>query len=210
MSILETTVGQATFSGVSAKCQCFFVPTRDQGGSELPLSQTIIQNQSAGIRAVQKLGSTPAGSGMNPSVVGQFYLTNYEVPDGTLLKIFCDRNIRGNRMIGNQYIRMNSGAAFQAVKGQLTGYPKAAVTECTFRGRFDIISPDEAKAHGARIPMGLEKFYTRQAVNSVFQYEVLSPALVTPTVQETRIIANSAGEKVAVVVSKPRRKLVVD
>jgi hypothetical protein len=80
----------------------------------------------------------------------------------------------------------------------------------TIRGRFDVLSPDEAVALGARIPEGFRKFYTRVAVNSVFQYEVLSPALEDRKIVQTKKIENSEGEQVVIAVAKSRRKLVVD
>lgn len=210
MSILETVTGSATFTGRTAKCQAFFVPTRDNGGSEQPLGITVQQNVAAGIRVAQRLGSVPAGQGMNPKVVGEWRSVNYEIPDGTVVKIFGDRHVNGVRSIANQYIRMRANGPFWTIKVRLTEYGKASVDEATFRGRFDVLSPDEAKALGARIMPGLEKFYTRAACGSVFRYEQLAPALVERTVVQTKQVTNSEGEAVVVAVPKSRRRIVVD
>lgn len=210
MTILETVTGNATFSQRMAKVQVFFVPTRDQGGKELPLGITVQQNPSAGVRVAQKLGTIPAGQGMDPAKVGEFRQVNYDLPDGTLVKIFCDRTIPGSRFIGNQYIRIRANAAFQEIKAQLTNYPKASINEAVIRGCFDVLSPDEARSLGARIPNGYEKFYTRQAVNGVFHYAKLQDEKQPRVVVQTKEIENSEGGKVVIQVPKSRRKLVVD
>jgi hypothetical protein len=207
MTILETITGSATFSERSAKVQAFFVPTRDNGGSEMPLSSIVSANTSAFIRVAQKLGSVPAGQNMNPSVVGLFHTVNYEIPDGTVVKIFCTRSVLGNKYTGNAFIRMRVGAPFQVLKAKLTDYPKATVNEAIFRGRFDFLSPDEARALGARIPPEFERFYTRQAFTSVFTFEALAPEIEARKVMATKKIVNSSGEETVIQTVKPRRRL---
>lgn len=210
MSILETQTGNASFTGRTAKVQAFFVPTRDQGGKELPLGVTVMQNAASGLRVMQRLGEQPAGQNMKSAIVGAWRSVNYEIPDGTVVKIFAERNINGVRQIANQYIRMRSTAAFRTIKARLTDYPKATLNQAVFRGCFDVLSPDEAKALGAHIPAGFERFYSRAAVNAVFVYEELAAEREARKVMEVKQIETSTGETKTIAVSKSRRKLVVD
>lgn len=206
MPLIETTTGSETFPSASAKVQCFFVPTREFGGKELPLSQAA-QVSGGVVRLHARGGSQPAGVGMNANVVGLWHSASYELPDGALVKLFCHRSMQTNKLTGNQFIRMRTGAALREIRARLTGYGKAAISSAVFRGRFDIISPEEAAALGARIPVEFQRFYTAGAVRGVFDYEVLAEETQPRTVVETRTITDSFGEEKQIVVAKPKRKL---
>jgi hypothetical protein len=206
MPLIETTSGNETFPSASAKVQVFFVPTREFGGKELPLSQAA---QAAGgvVRLHARGGSQPAGLGMNAGVVGMWHSASYDLPDGAVVKLFCHRSMQTNKLTGNQFIRMRAGAALREVRARLSGYAKAAIQTAVFRGRFDIISPEEAVALGARIPPEFQRFYTAGAVRSVFEYGEIAPE-VSPRVEvKNVVVTDSFGEEKTIAVAKPKRKL---
>jgi hypothetical protein len=207
MSVLECCTGNATFSQRAAKVQVFFVPTRDIGGQELPLSVAMTSNPSIGIRKVASRGVVPAGEGMNPEVVGRFMMNDYDIPDGVILKLFCTRTLPGQHSTGNVFIRMRAAGPFKEIRAKLADYPKATINEAIFRGRFDVISPEEAAALGARVPVQFAKFYYASAVRAVFNFVELAPAIEEKRVLATKVTSDSFGRETTIVTAKTRRKL---
>lgn len=134
------------------------------------------------------------------SDLGKWTKASYDVADGMLIKIWVHKTTGfGNRIINvSQFIRPRKDAAFREIKVILTRHPKSRFEFATIKGRFDLISLEDAKKRGAKINSRFEYTFNPDDFAAVTQCTELEPEKApSALIRETKVRKRN-GETVVV------------
>lgn len=205
MMLLATT-GHENFQTGSAKSYLFVTPTRATPGKEMHIG--IASRAGGGIRQVGSPQSVPAAPGMRPEM-GKWTTCNYNIPEGTLLKLFASRSggFGSMRIQASLFLLARDHAAFRRVSTILTGHPKATFSRVQVEGRFDIITVDEAIRLGANVPAHFRGTFDESMTRRAFEIVEVDREIAAAPVQHVEVVENSQGEEVEVVRRRRGRAL---
>ncbi len=207
--IITTTTGNENFQTSYTKSYLFWIPCRaEPEGKEIHLTYAA----KGGLHGIEKVGNmeaTPAAPGYRDEF-GKWYRCTYEVPEGTVLKLFAMRKVAeqtaGRHQTAALLLHVRENAPMYRIGVRLTGNPRASFSNVYTEGRFDVLTLDEAESLGVRVlPSRRRQF---QHVETLITLEEMSPAHeAAPVVQETTVTL--PGEA-PVVIRKVRRPRALD
>jgi hypothetical protein len=202
--LLQTVMGNEIFPSTSAKVYAFSVPTRQFPGKELNLA--LAAKAGIGITKVGTSESFPPAPGWKEEL-GRWTRTNFDLPEGSLVKIFLNKTVPFGQMRvnGNILIRMRSAAAYTRIGVILTGFTNATISRANFEGKFDILTPAEATALGASIPLHFWPSFDESIQRRAFEVTVLERETAPVATEQVKQVINSEGEHVAVKTVQRRR-----
>lgn len=162
---------------------------------------TAVENREVG-RVVGKPVFEAAVAGMRAEVGGFWNRGQYELEEGTLLKVFAKRRGAWNTLIrqGCQFIQVREAAALRKLTIQtLQRAGKSRMNEVTIVGRFDLIPLHVAiKEKGVKVLPAFERMFLPSAVESVITVEELEKEKERRDVIRTNALKTTDGDEVVV------------
>jgi hypothetical protein len=204
--LIGATTGHENFQSGSAKSYLFVTPTRRFPGKEMHIG--VAAKAQGAIRQTGSPQTVPAAPGMRPEM-GRWTTCNYDVPEGTLLKLFAVRSggFGSMRVQGSLFLMVREHAAFRRVQTILTGHPKAAYSRVNIEGRFDLLTVDQAVALGAVVPNHFRTSFEEGMVRRAFEIIEIDREVAAPPINHVEVVENSQGEAVEVVRRRRGRAL---
>lgn len=211
MNTIETLTGDVNLRTASAKCYVFHTPR--QGGSGVEERHLGIAAKSGQTSNVIRTVSPypiviPSVQGYSTEVGGKMVRMSYSVEDGEILKLFIQRRPGAGKLPTSacQFVRVRGSAALRCLEAKLLTDPTVNEPMAFLRGRFDLISLEEARSLGVTVAEGFSRMFLPANVEHVTTVSILSPELAS-----MNVVPQAAG-KPAVVVSevKRRRKIVLE
>lgn len=204
--LLQTVMGQENFPNTSAKVFAFIVPTRLHPGKELNIA--LAAKAEIGISKVGTAADFPCAPGFKPEL-GRWTRANYDLPEGTIVKIFLNKSVPFGqaRVNANLLIKMRNNGPFMRVGAILTGAANATISRANFEGRFDIITPTQAMALGAAIPLHFLPTFDDTMIRRGFEVTELERETGSVTVEQVRETTNTDGEAVVIKTTTRRRMI---
>lgn len=140
--------------------------------------------------------------------MGQWYRGVYEVPEGTILKVFINKASFGSlRTLASQVIKMREGAAYRTMVIPLIDTDAAAIREMQIQGRFDLLTLEEYRAAGASVPEAFERQHDAAAIRRAMRIIETSPEIVPVAKTKTATIT-AGGAEVQVQVRRRMRDII--
>jgi len=145
----------------------------------------------------------------NQSLHGQWTTSAYAVPQGLILKLFCQKKVAAEKAPVNScvYIRMREGAPLVRVSAILTGWAKCAYIRANVEGRFDILDGRGLKMAGVEITPLVFRNIDPAIVGRCFEITVMDRASSGREVHEVQAAVTEDGKVTAVAVARPGRVL---
>lgn len=205
--LIATCTGSENFETGSAKSHLFLVPDRP-GDKEVHIG-VAAKNGKGNVRTIGAGGRVGASRTIRQEIAGTWSNTNYDVPEGRVLKLFGTRSGGWGsvRVQANLLLRLRATAPLYRVGAILTGHPSATYNRAVTEGRFDILGLDEALALGVPIPTTFRHSFEDVMTRRMFEIvQVERESAAAPQVVTT-VVENSQGEQVAVTVRRRGRAL---
>lgn len=199
--MLRCTTGFENYQNGSSKTYLFHVPCTRFPGKELNIG--IHAKSATNVRKIGLPNKYVPVPGLRPEM-GQFTDTNYEVEDGTILKIFTTRSggFGSMRVQGSIFIRCRSSGPLMRIGAILTGAERSLINRAWTEGRFDFVPVDEAERFGVPpVPMHFRGSFDESMVRRAFEIIEVEPELQPVQQPQVVVVENSKGEEVQV----PRR-----
>lgn len=126
---------------------------------------------------------------------GAWFITRYDVPDNTYLKVLISRHNAGRFVpVTKQFIvRPREGAALHRLRVPFTGSPDASMSCGYIEGRFDLLTFEQLVTQGFNIPRGFGHQFVfdddENERDEFFTDEIVEPEgrpLVLPSVQTVK------------------------
>lgn len=210
--LISTTTGFENFQSGSAKSYVFVVPSSAHSllskEAHIFIAARAGANSPSSIRSVGSPVSVPAAPGFIAET-GKWTTATFDVPEGTILKVFCSRSggFGSMRVSANMLLRVRRNAALLRIGTILTGYPKATYTRAWTEGRFDIIGAEEAHLLGIAIQPQYLSSYSESSINRAFETIVVDREVSGAATATVQVVENSSGEQVQVTGFRKARAL---
>jgi hypothetical protein len=180
MNPIETLTGEVNLRYGSAKAFVFYSPRAGfAGAKEQHLGIAAKSPQTAHlVRRVSAFPlSVPSVAGYAPEIGGKMTTTAYDVANGEIIKVFGQRRAGANKLTFSacQFLRVRDSAALTEVRVRLLSDPNVVHPYAHIRGRFDLITLEEAKGLGVTVLPHFEKMFSQGVVEDLFSVSVLSP-----------------------------------
>jgi hypothetical protein len=206
--LLTATTGFVNLPNGSAKVHLFVVPTLEHPFSGKEVNIGIAAKQKLGIRVQGAVVKLPAAPGLRDET-GTFTQATYDLPEGTVVKVFGLRSggFGEMRVMASQFIQMRQQAAFRRMSAVLITHERVAFNRAPIQGRFDLLSPGDARNLGVQVnPMYEGQFY-EGLVSRMFEIAELEPEIAAPARITPETVTNSKGEEVVVARTRKGRAL---
>jgi hypothetical protein len=205
--LIVSHTGSETFPSGSAKSFTFVVPTRRHPGKEVHIG-IACKERRQGFNQSGAPEFIPIAPGYKREL-GVWTRCTYDVPEGTVLKIFAQRSggFGEMRIQGQILIQLRAQAAYRRIGSVLTGNEKANLRHANTEGRFDILTLDDAERLGIDIPYHFRPAFDPSMVRRAFQITELEAAITPPVQVQTQQVTNSQGETVRVQTGRRVRAL---
>lgn len=180
VNIIETNTGTVNLRTSSAKCFVFHVPLI--GGAGLAETTLNAASQAAATKkVVAKLSSwgnqVPSVDGYTAEIGGSMVRQSFGIKEGEILKVFSARRPAGSLPLTScLLLRVRESAALQTVNVKMLAHPSVVQPLATIRGRFDVLTFDEAIALGARLKSDFQKFFNPAVVEQAMEIETIQAA----------------------------------
>lgn len=188
--LLEMLTGHETFPSQSAKVHVFSSPTREvpSNGSEIHVLAALQLSE----RRLRRNGSSQTfqiAPGYRDEL-GRWTRSVIDAPEGALFKIYAYRNTSWNTRTvhANQYIVMRENAAYRRIRISLSGAPNATFTHAEVKGRFDMLSMEDAIALGAVVRPQFAHHFAPNNVGLLMEVTELEPEVRSRPQVETVVI----------------------
>jgi hypothetical protein len=171
--LIRTMTGKENWKNHSAKLQVFYSPTTP-GGREIHIG---VASRDPTIAITQVRSTTNlAKPGFRPEI-GEWTDASYEVPPGTVLKLFANKagGFGAMNLTANVFVCTREDAALNRVKLALSSDQNAYYSSVYVQGKFDILSYDDARIMGAKVMPQFKRFAAPEMVRRLFEVEVLEP-----------------------------------
>lgn len=159
MNLINIKTGKVNDDNSFSECYVFFSPRPSVDGEssletfvgkaarELKGKPDASLREHGGAIVIPSLSNIPAEYG------GQMATANYQIKDGTILKIQAKKRVGHNGMMRTavMFIRARDNAAHRIVRFYPSASNALAMHWLGVQGRFDIITVEAAEAFGARI-----------------------------------------------------------
>lgn len=209
---LATMVGSETAPAGHAKLQIFHYDPAT--GDEQPLS-LVAKHKKHGVETIGRPMKNPAAPG-HMDELGHWYVGNYSLPEGTILKVFASRSTKATRNTRLQprsggsaslYVRLRGNGPHNRIELPLTGDPRMAYSAATVEGRFDVCDADLRQRLAIQIKPQFERFCDDSLANRIVRVVEIEGALVEMPSFER--VTMQVGDEV-VEVSRQRRRRTLD
>lgn len=207
MNPITTLTGEVNLRTASAKAFVFHCPRAgSKAAEERPLGLAAKSPQSCDVvRAISPFPSVvPSVQGYPPEVGGKMVRMDYEVADGEVVKVFGQRRPGTGKLpvSANLFLRVRAGAALREITVKLL--TDACVTEpyAKVRGRFDLLTLDEALELGCKVHPNFRRAFDPAAVAHIMEATVLAPEKAV-----AQTVVRADGTAAVVIVEKRRRRL---
>lgn len=181
MGLIRATTGWENLARAQAKVYLFHSPNAQQPDmSERALAVALKDPDMAFFaRRVGRSDYIGAVIGYKPEIGGQWVTTSYDVNDGQILKIFAAKKThwKGLETVASVFLHVREEAPYQKVKVKLLGKPQTKLKYADITGRFDVLTLEEAREHGVRVPAHYEKFFDKVVTDVLFEVELLESGL---------------------------------
>ena len=211
MNTIETLTGDVNLRAASAKCFVFHTPHAGGAGvEERHLGLAAKSNQTSSVVSTVSPYPVviPSVQGYTQEIGGKMVRMTYAVADGEILKLFAQRRPGEGKMpvAACQFVRVRSSAALRCIEARLL--TDAVVNEplAFIRGRFDLITLEEARALGVKVEGYYDKMFLAGAVD-----HIMTTAVISPEVAQAQIVKPANGKPAVVVLgeAKRRRKITI-
>ena len=146
MAILDITMGSENVESASAKVHAFV----SVNGEELHISKA--QCRQIGIARLGTTNTYDAVPGMRHDVCGSWTRANYDIPNGTLVKIFasCNKGFGDLPRLHSVVVQVHERHDLIRLEVELTGNSRCAYPTLSIRGRMRLVGLEEAQTLGFR------------------------------------------------------------
>lgn len=208
--LLNVMTGEETFPNASAKVHVFWTPQHNRRGKETHIGNAS-KEPTTGVSIIQHPRAMSAAPGYLDEL-GKWTTATYDVPEGTLLKVFMQRSSGFGTMIvrANMFIQMRERAALRQVRARLTGDSRAQFQSAVIAGRFDVLSLDEAAALGAAVPPHFRRHFEQGMVDRACELQIMEEEISPRPQVETRQISDGSGNTRTIQVVRKSRALDLD
>jgi len=152
----------------------------------------------------------PSRDNVRPEIGGQLFVSNWEIPEGTVMKVFAaDENVPHGQLkkSAQQFFRLRADGPLNEIRVKIPSRVDDAYRpNWIVRGRFDLLTMDEGIALGATVPKGCEVFFTDSMHRNTLEIEELAPAKVRRPTTRTKVVGTGK-KKRRMTVSVKRRKM---
>lgn len=207
MNPIETLTGDVNLRTASAKAYVFHTPRKGGVGVEeriLPVAAKSGQTNSV-ITPLQSFAQrTPSVQGYSVEVGGSMTAQSFIVAEGEILKFFVNRRPGAGKLplTACQFIRVRETAALRCIEAKLLTDPKVTQPFAMIRGRFDLLTLEEAVALGVTVNPGfMRQFHPANAG------ACMTVALMQPEAAKAEVQVLPSGESIVVTQTKRRRQL---
>lgn len=213
--LLETMYGEEIFDDRNCKVALFAVPSKiyNSFNNEVFIDLAASRSDIPVMRHSKQGPFHPYAEGhAYRDDLGKWSQAVYQVPEGMMLKIFARKTPGfGRRIISaSMYIRVRERAAYRQLNIALTGHTKARFTSATIKGRFDILTLEQATQRGAKVPAHFVHTFDRAECDRIFTEQILEAEIAPQGVVRERAFVRENGERVSVKVVKNNRRLEID
>lgn len=185
MTTIETLLGNVNLRDGQAKAYCFHCPPEAQGIEERHLGQAAKSSQT--YERVQQV--TPfvqaiaAVQGYTVEHGGKTSRVTYQVAEGEIIKVFGQRRAGANKLpvSASMFLRVRDSAALREVRVKFLTDPKIVEPFAFVRGRFDIITVEDAIAAGIKVNPNFIRQFGSGAVSHIMEVIVAAPETATVT-----------------------------
>jgi len=210
MNLLETMVGDANFSSGSSRVGVFVTPSADFTGftKEQPLFAAARNGIVTRQNFIGKV-SAWAQDSARPEL-GTWMQCVYNVPEGMVLKIFAHMSQGHGRPMynGAQFIRIRRTAAYRELRVALHAPMHARYQHAVIKGRFDLLTMEEAKGEGVDIDPRYTGQFRESMTAPLFSVVELEQEIASAVVVRKRAVKRRRGERV--IVKKVRKARAFD
>jgi len=213
--LLDTMYGEELFDDRNCKVALFAVPSKlhntfdkemfmDAAASKANIP--IIRHTSRGQHHAYAEGHAYRDD------LGKWTNNIYAVPEGMLIKVFARKSPGfGRRIItASLFICIREAAAFRELKVSLTQHPKARFQEAIIKGRFDVLTRDQAINRGAKIQAHFAHTFDKEECDKIFSCTLLEAEVEPMSIVRERIVKRANGETAVILTNKKSRAIDFD
>jgi hypothetical protein len=209
MTTIETLTGDVNLRTGSAKCFVFHTPRQGGAGvEERHLGLAAKSNQTANVvRTVSPYPTViPSVQGYSAEIGGKMVRMTYSVEEGEILKLFIQRRPGAGKLPTNacQFVRVREGAALRCVEAKMLTDPMVNEPMSFIRGRFDLLTLEEARALGVKVADGYTRMFHPANVEHVTTVSTVSPEIASAS-----IVQQPSGKPAVVVTEIKRRRKII-
>lgn len=201
MNLIETMYGQELFDTANCKVSVFAVPCKifNTFQNEMHLESACKKNEIP-LNKNSHQGRFSAWAEEARSDLGAWNKATYDVADGMIFKIFVHKHMGLGERTYNvcQFIRARKEAAFRELKIRLSNHPKARFQNAVIKGRFDLLSLEEAVKQGVKVNAAFKHTFNPSDVERIIEVTVLEKEKAPTSIVRERVARNSSGEKIVV------------
>jgi hypothetical protein len=213
--LLETMYGEEIFDDRNCKVALFAVPSKiyNSFNNEVFMDVAASRSDIPVTRHSKQGPFHPYAEGhAYRDDLGKWTQAVYQVPEGMMVKIFARKTPGFGRRIINasMYICVRERAAYRQLNIALTGHTKARFTNAVIKGRFDILTLEQAVKRGAKVPAHFAHTFERAECDRIFAEQVLEAEIAPLGTVRERTLVRENGKRVTVKVVKNNRMLDLD
>lgn len=211
MNLIEVMYGKELFDTANCSVQIFCVPCKVFNNFPVEMNiESAARKEEVPVQRQTFNGTHSAWSEDARADLGRWTKASYNVSDGMLIKVWVHKMAGFGQRIHNvsQLIAPRKDAAFREIKVALTGHSKARYRYATIKGRFDLISYEEAVKRGAKINSKFAYTFKPEDVARVMEVTIIEPEKAPAALIRERKVRKRSGE--TVVIQKKRSVRALD
>lgn len=199
-NLIEVMYGKELFDNKSCQVSVLAVPCKTFNTFKEAHIESAARKDDCPITRNQFHGQTSAWAEDARSDLGKWTKASYDCPDGIILKIWVHKfSGYGQRIINaSQLIRPRKDAAFRELKIQLSGHSKARYQYAIIKGRFDVLTLEQAKERGVKLNSRFEYTFKSSEVAKVMEVKILEKERGPSVKVRERTVRNKSGETVVI------------
>lgn len=197
MNLLETMQGKELFDGANATVAIFACPDRVYTSFKEELNiDSAARKDNIPVTRQQYKGKVSAWAEDARADLGSWTQAVYDCAEGMVFKIFAHKHTgHGSRTYNvNQFIRVRKNAAYREIRVQLTNDTRSRFQYATIKGRFDILSLEDAEKRGVKTNPRFKHTFKKDDVNRVMEFIEIEAEKASPVIVRERVIKRK-GEK---------------